>query len=157
MVRKLSWVILVAALGVLGGCATGPEESAYQGSLNSEQIGKMINYAMGMQGVPYVWGGNTPDEGFDCSGLVKNVYSEFGVPLPRTAAQMANALPPVPPNDLRAGDLLFFNTMRRHYSHVGLYLGDNRFLHASSRGGEVMISDLQLPYWQRTFEGVRRP
>jgi hypothetical protein len=114
-------------------------------------------YALGLIGVNYRFGGNTPDSGLDCSGLVRYVFQEVtGVTLPRTAKEMSTLGAKVGAGDLQPGDLVFFNTRRFAFSHVGIYLGDNRFVHAPSPGSEVMISQLSQSYWQKHFNGARR-
>jgi cell wall-associated NlpC family hydrolase len=114
-------------------------------------------YALGLIGVDYKFGGNTPQSGLDCSGLVRYVFQEVtGVTLPRTAKEMSSLGAKVGAEDLKPGDLVFFNTRRFQYSHVGIYLGDNRFIHAPSAGSEVEISRLSESYWQKHFNGARR-
>jgi cell wall-associated NlpC family hydrolase len=114
-------------------------------------------YALGMIGVDYRFGGNTPEDGLDCSGLVRYVFQEVtGVTLPRTSKEMSRLGAPVATADLRPGDLVFFNTRRFQFSHVGIYLGDNRFIHAPSQGSEVEIARLSESYWHRQFNGARR-
>ena len=114
-------------------------------------------FALGMIGVDYRFGGNTPDRGLDCSGLVRYVFQEVtGVTLPRTSKEMSRLGDKVALSDLAPGDLVFFNTRRFAFSHVGLYLGDNRFIHAPSTGGEVEVATLSQSYWQKHFDGARR-
>jgi cell wall-associated NlpC family hydrolase len=114
-------------------------------------------YALGLIGVDYRFGGESPDDGLDCSGLVRYVFQQVtGVTLPRTAKEMAKIGDTVATGDLKPGDLVFFNTRRFAFSHVGLYLGDNRFIHAPSRGSEVEIARLSDNYWQKHFNGARR-
>jgi cell wall-associated NlpC family hydrolase len=114
-------------------------------------------YAMGLIGVSYKFGGDAPDTGFDCSGLVRHVFEEVtGVSLPRTAKEMGTLGARVASSSLQPGDLVFFNTRRYAFSHVGIYLGDNRFVHAPSRGSDVQIASLDQPYWQKHFNGARR-
>lgn len=114
-------------------------------------------YALGLIGVDYRFGGETPDDGLDCSGLIRYVFQQVtGVTLPRTAKEMARIGDKVATDDLKPGDLVFFNTRRFAFSHVGLYLGDNRFIHAPSRGSEVEIARLSDGYWQKHFNGARR-
>ena len=118
----------------------------------------LIAYAASMQGKPYVSGGSSPALGFDCSGLVQHVFGTFHFDLPHSAASMAAALPPVPLNDIRAADLLFFNTQGSPFSHVGIYLGDGRFVHAPSpRTGRVVISAMSNTYWNGRLTAARRP
>ena len=114
-------------------------------------------YALGLIGVSYKFGGTTPDTGLDCSGFVRHVFEEVtGVSLPRTAKEMSTLGAKVAATHLQPGDLVFFNTRRFAYSHVGIYLGDNRFVHAPSRGGDVAIASFDQAYWQKHFNGARR-
>ena len=114
-------------------------------------------YALGLIGVHYKFGGTTPDTGLDCSGFVHHVFEEVtGVSLPRTAREMGALGAKVAATHLQPGDLVFFNTRRFAFSHVGIYLGDNRFVHAPSHGGEVAIASIDQAYWQKSFNGARR-
>ena len=114
-------------------------------------------YALGLIGVDYRFGGETPEGGVDCSGLVRYVFQQVtGVTLPRTAKELSRLGSNVASSDLAPGDLVFFNTRRLPFSHVGIYLGDNRFIHAPSTGSEVEISRLSENYWQKHFNGARR-
>ncbi|MEM5437172.1 C40 family peptidase [Paraburkholderia diazotrophica] len=113
--------------------------------------------AMGLVGVPYRWGGNTPDSGFDCSGLVHYVVQRAAsVNLPRTTADMSSRGESVEPDEIAPGDLIFFNTTGRPHSHVGIYVGKLRFVNAPSTGGTVRLDYLTNPYWARRFDGIRR-
>jgi cell wall-associated NlpC family hydrolase len=124
---------------------------------NLDTLG-LVAYAASMQGKPYRTAGDTPSEGFDCSGLVQHVFGRFDLYLPRDAASMADVLPPVSLSQVQAADLLFFNTQGRPYSHVGIYLGDGRFVHAPSpRTGRVIISAVDNQYWRQRVTGARRP
>jgi len=114
-------------------------------------------YALGLIGVDYRFGGETPESGVDCSGLVRYVFQQVtGVTLPRTSKELSRLGNNVASADLAPGDLVFFNTRRLPFSHVGIYLGDNRFIHAPSTGSEVEISRLSESYWQKHFNGARR-
>lgn len=114
-------------------------------------------YALGLIGVNYKFGGNTPEGGLDCSGLVRYVFQEVtGFTLPRTAKEMSTLGVRIQPAELQPGDLVFFNTRKFAFSHVGIYLGDNRFIHAPSRGSEVEIAHLSQAYWRKHFNGARR-
>ncbi|GGJ63873.1 cell wall-associated NlpC family hydrolase [Anoxybacillus voinovskiensis] len=104
-------------------------------------------------GVPYKWGGKTP-KGFDCSGFVTYVYQEFGVSLPRTAEEQYRRGKKVSKEELAVGDLVFFTTYKKTASHTGIYIGDDKFIHASDKG--VIISDLDESYWRKTYLGARR-
>ncbi len=114
-------------------------------------------FALGLIGVNYKWGGTTPETGLDCSGLVRYVFQQVtGVTLPRTAKEMSRVGDTVALDELKPGDLVFFNTRRFAFSHVGIYLGDNRFIHAPSRGREVEVATLDKSFWHKRFNGARR-
>jgi cell wall-associated NlpC family hydrolase len=115
-------------------------------------------YAMSLVGSPYRLGGTSPESGLDCSGFVGHVFREAaGVTLPRDSRAISEAAQPLAPDELQPGDLVFFNTLNRAFSHVGIYLGDDRFVHASSsRTGSVMVSNLKDRYWRERFDGARR-
>ncbi len=113
--------------------------------------------ALGLIGVRYKFGGETPERGLDCSGLVKYVFEHVtGVTLPRRAREQANVGEKVPLDELQPGDLVFFNTRRANYSHVGIYLGDNRFIHAPHQRSTVKVASIEGQYWKKRFNGARR-
>lgn len=113
--------------------------------------------AMSMIGIRYQYGGNVPESGLDCSGLVRYVFKQVtGAELPRTSEEISRVGQNVEPNELQPGDLVFYNTLRRGFSHVGIYLGDNRFIHAPSAGGKVRIERMDISYWKSRFNGARR-
>ena len=113
--------------------------------------------AMGFMGVPYVRGGNSAEGGFDCSGFVRAMYEQsLGLLLPRRANEQAAATEQIEKSELKPGDLVFFNTMRRAFSHVGIYVGDGKFIHAPRTGAQVRVEDMRASYWQRRFDGARR-
>lgn len=113
--------------------------------------------ALGFVGVPYRWGGVSPDSGFDCSGLIRYVYEQMtGRPLPYNAYGLAKVATAIDDNELQPGDLVFFNTLRVPFSHVGIYLGESRFLHAPSSGSNVRISNMNSSYWNSRYNGARR-
>lgn len=115
-------------------------------------------YAVSLVGTPYRFGGNAPQSGLDCSGFVGHVFRQTaGVNLPRDSRAISEAFQPLARSELQPGDLVFFNTLNRAYSHVGIYLGDGRFVHASSsRTGGVMVSSLDDRYWRERYDGARR-
>lgn len=119
---------------------------------------ELVVTAMGFLGVPYRRGGNSAETGgFDCSGFVKAIYEQtVGLVLPRRAEQQAAATQAVDKQDLQPGDLVFFNTMRRAFSHVGIYVGDGKFIHSPRPGAEVRVENMGASYWQRRFDGARR-
>ncbi|MHB1214599.1 MAG: C40 family peptidase [Thiobacillus sp.] len=115
-------------------------------------------YAASLVGSPYRLGGSSPETGFDCSGFVGHVFRQItGLMLPRDSHTISKATFPLTQIELQPGDLVFFNTLNRAFSHVGIYLGDDRFVHASSsRTGRVMVSNLNSRYWHEHFDGARR-
>jgi cell wall-associated NlpC family hydrolase len=115
-------------------------------------------YAVSLVGSPYRLGGASPDTGVDCSGFVGHVFRQTtGLQLPRDSRAISEATQPLAQDELQPGDLVFFNTLQRAFSHVGIYLGDDRFVHASSsRTGMVMVSSLKDRYWREHFDGARR-
>lgn len=117
----------------------------------------LVGNALGFLGVPYKRGGDSAATGFDCSGFVKTLYKDtIGLILPRKASQQAAATEKIEKSDLQPGDLVFFNTMRRAFSHVGIYIGDGKFIHAPKPGAEVRVDNLGQSYWTRHFDGARR-
>ena len=105
----------------------------------------------------YRYGGRSFSSGFDCSGLVAHVFkAAWGLDLPRTASAQSEYATPIDPDELRPGDLVFYNTLNRPYSHVGIYLGDGKFIHAPRSGARVRIESLGTRYWTRRFDGARR-
>ena len=117
----------------------------------------LVLNAMGMMGIPYRWGGATPEAGFDCSGFVQYVVKQaLGITLPRSSFDQVKLGQAVERDQLQAGDLVFFNTMRAPASHVGIYLGENRFIHAPTTGRTVEIVTFTDVYWQQRFTGARR-
>jgi cell wall-associated NlpC family hydrolase len=123
----------------------------------SARFKRLVEQAMTYLGTPYRRGGTTR-RGVDCSGLVGAVYGEQGLDLPRTAAQQFAEGVAVAASDLRPGDLVFFrDTYKRGISHVGIYIGDGRFLHAAGRRHGVIVSELSRPYYRIRYAGARRP
>lgn len=107
--------------------------------------------------VDYRYGGSSPEQGFDCSGLVAHVFLEaYGVRLPRTVQSQSELGMPVDLSELQPGDLVFYNTLGRPFSHVGIYLGDSRFVHAPKAGARVRVESLSTGFWARRFNGARR-
>lgn len=123
----------------------------------SEKASDLVLTAMGFLGVPYRRGGNTVETGFDCSGFVKAMFEQTaGLILPRKAEQQAAATQKIERADLQPGDLVFFNTLRRAFSHVGIYVGEGKFIHSPRSGSEVRVEDMGIAYWKRRFDGARR-
>ena len=119
----------------------------------------LVMQAMNFLGVPYRRGGNSAEQGLDCSGFTRLVFeNSIGLVLPRRADQQAQTagLQSVKREELKPGDLVFFNTMRRAFSHVGIYVGEGKFIHAPRTGGQVRVEDMRVAYWSKRFNGARR-
>lgn len=170
---RLSLSVLVISL--LAACSSAPQKSARSSSgmaitaprayapprgfpnFVDHSVGReeISIQAMSLVGVPYRWGGNTPDSGFDCSGLVRYVVDRAAsVNLPRTTADMSSVGESIEPDGIAPGDLIFFNTSGRPHSHVGIYVGKLRFVNAPSTGGTVRLDYLTNPYWAKRFDGI---
>ena len=121
------------------------------------KAGDVVVGALNMIGVRYRWGGESPDSGLDCSGFVRYVFQDtLGMALPRRAEEMSRVGEKVRVSDLKPGDLVFFNTMRRTFSHVGIYIGGNKFVHSPSTGSTIRVDDMEDGYWEKRFTGARR-
>ncbi len=162
----LATALLLAATGARAAPAAPaePEAAAEPRALISQVRDKasdMVLSAMNFLGVPYRRGGSSAESGFDCSGFTRHVFENtLGLVLPHRADQQAKdgALQKLGKKDeLRPGDLVFFNTMKRAFSHVGIYIGEGKFIHAPRSGAEVRIEDMRQAYWSRRFNGARRP
>uniref|UniRef100_UPI003340E04E C40 family peptidase n=1 Tax=Castellaniella defragrans TaxID=75697 RepID=UPI003340E04E len=117
----------------------------------------LVSTAMKFLGVKYRYGGGSPGEGFDCSGLVAYAAEKsLGLKLPRSAREMAHTGISVDREELRRGDLVFFNTRGHRNSHVGIYLGDHKFVHAPRTGAKVRVESMDLAYWRKRYNGARR-
>ncbi|WP_213295220.1 C40 family peptidase [Paraburkholderia sacchari] len=172
--RRLWLPLLIVVF--LAACSSTPQKTSRSGSSDSSanawrtkppgfpnfvdhSVGReeISIQAMSLVGIPYRWGGNTPDSGFDCSGLVKYVFARSAqVDLPRTTADISQRGEAIDPDEIAAGDLVFFNTTGRPHSHVGIYVGKLRFVNAPSTGGTVRLDYLTNPYWAKHFDGIRR-
>ena len=147
--------ILFAACLSLQACAQLPFKTV--GVPEPPERSALLLDAMGYIGTPYVRGGNTGASGLDSSGFVKAVFEQAeGITLPRSAYEQAHATVEIDRTDLQPGDLVFFNTLRRAFSHVGIYLGEGRFIHAPRPGAQVRIESMNGSYWRTRFNGARR-
>ena len=147
--------ILFAACLSLQACAQLPFKTV--GVPEPPERSALLLDAMGYIGTPYERGGNTGASGLDCSGFVKAVFEQAeGITLPRSAYEQAHATVEIYRADLQPGDLVFFNTLRRAFSHVGIYLGEGRFIHAPRPGAQVRIESMNGSYWRTRFNGARR-
>jgi len=150
-------------VSALAACAVHPPSPPEGGPgtatlpIQSDTATEVPFMALSLVGKPYAASGASPDTGFDCSGLVVYVYAQaLQVSLPRNTLDLARTGTPIEASELQPGDLVFYNTLRRPFSHVGIYVGDLRFVHAPSTGGAVRVEDMRLAYWTKRFDGARR-
>lgn len=183
--HNTKYLLLVATLA-LGGCASNAknesanstirtERNTYLSQTKADPLGAYLTKyqypsssnpgisralattALNFIGIKYRMGGETPNTGFDCSGLV--IYAaekSLGLKLPRSAAEIAHEGESVRRNELKTGDLVFFNTLGRRNSHVGIYLGNQKFVHSPRAGKTVRIESMDLAYWKKRYNGARR-
>lgn len=113
--------------------------------------------ALSLTGIKYKYGGNSPETGFDCSGFVRYVFQQAAsMTLPHNTRALSRLGQSIPVEQLQPGDLVFFNTLKATFSHVGIYVGDNRFIHAPSAGGTINVVNMNDSYWAKRFNGARR-
>nr|WP_246189337.1 C40 family peptidase [Pseudoxanthomonas kalamensis] len=159
-------ILLFGTLLVLAGCGSDkpvvrspPPGSAWPvvSAKDPAAANSVLMRALGLVGTPYRWGGNTPESGFDCSGLVTYVYRDMlDLRLPRTSRDLAQVQgPKISPGKLAPADLVFFGS-RGNVTHVGIYVGEGRFVHAPSSGGTVRLDHLDGAYWRDHYSGARR-
>jgi len=149
--------VLALLIATIAGCAGSPETPDQRPVVRAsdETARKALDYAREMVGKPYKFAGNSPS-GFDCSGLVNYSYGKAGVRMPRDTRSQRQSTVVVSARNLRAGDLLFFDQEGSKASHVGLYIGDGRFVHAPSTGGKVRVDSLKADFWKKHFVDARR-
>lgn len=134
-----------------------PEPKEETESVWHETVQEILMNALSLTGIKYRYGGSSPNTGFDCSGFVRYVFSEAAsIALPHNARAISQIGRIISPEELQPGDLVFYNTMKSAFSHVGIYLGDNRFIHAPSSGGGIHVVDMTDAYWAKRFNGARR-
>lgn len=122
-----------------------------------EHTKELLTNAVKLSGIRYRYGGGSPETGFDCSGFVRYVYAQaINLNLPHSARAISQIGNSIAKHELQPGDLVFFNTLKSAFSHVGIYLGNNRFIHAPSSGGSVRVEDMQQTYWKTRFNGAQR-
>jgi cell wall-associated NlpC family hydrolase len=165
--RNAERLLIVLTCFYFCGVSAAGEMSSDQGKITSsisekpQTIGnrasELAMQAMGMLGINYKRGGKTPEDGMDCSGMVGYVFKEaWGTTLPRTSVEISKIGETVKTQDLQSGDLVFFNTLKRGFSHVGIYLGEHKFIHSPAAGGQVRIESMDINYWKKRFNGARR-
>ena len=159
LLQRLAFLLALAAAVAMPATAAANESTEQLGFLEryTNTAQDLILKGLEMVGVSYRRGGTDPESGLDCSGFVQLVFREsIGMILPRTSREMSQLGDRVDRKELKPGDLVFFNTMRRAFSHVGIYLGEGRFLHAPRPGGEVRVEDMRSSYWVTRYNGARR-
>jgi cell wall-associated NlpC family hydrolase len=162
-VRVYTLLISCLISALLAACGTsGSRPSASTGTIAqasrpvSEKGNEVVLYAMSLLDTGYRFGGKNPEAGLDCSGMVSYIYGQAaGVKVQGSAADIARNGRPILRDELRPGDLVFFNTLNRSYSHVGIYIGETRFIHAPSSNGKVRIDRLNDSYYAQRFEAAR--
>ena len=133
------------------------EQRSESGQSQRHGVADMVSHAIGFLGVPYRLGGNDFESGFDCSGFVRAIVAQtMRLLLPRQAEQQAAATTEIAASELQPGDLVFFDTLQRTYSHVGIYLGAGRFIHSPKAGAQIRVEDMSKSYWTQRFNGARR-
>lgn len=163
--KNLFSAIMLSATALLGAVSPSvfaepmrpgvDETSFFERYTNGAQ--ELVLKGLELVGIGYKFGGTNPDIGLDCSGFVQVVFRDsLGKLLPRTAIEQSNIGKPISANELKPGDLVFFNTMRRAFSHVGIYLGNNQFMHAPRTGAEIRVEDMSKSYWVSRYNGARR-
>ena len=159
-VTSLLSAAIIALTGIGGAHASDQQALSDEPSLLERYTSgakDLVLKGLELVGIHYRFGGTDPDSGLDCSGFVQLVFKDaIGKLLPRTAKEQSEIGNVVDKNELKPGDLVFFNTMRRAFSHVGIYLGDNRFLHAPRTGAEIRVEDMSQSYWVKRYNGARR-
>lgn len=145
-----------AAPGNDGDPTSKPADAPHASAPGEGAVGDMILQAVSLMGIAYRFGGTTPVNGFDCSGFIRYIFQSTGLNLPRSAAEQAQVGRPVSRDELKPGDVLFFNTRGFNYSHNGLYLGNGRFIHAPRTGKNIEITSLNAEYWNKRYNGARR-
>ena len=165
-IESMKLTAALITLSLLAACAhqaprESPAETPYDAAGVIERDAgprsELLLRALGLVGVRYRYGGHSPETGFDCSGLVQYLFNEvLGVALPRRAQDMSRVGDSIGRDELHPGDLVFFNTLREPYSHVGIYLGDGKFVHAPKTGSTVRVESMKAAYWTQRFNGARR-
>ena len=144
-------ILLILLLGACQSTRSG------QLSQSDADMNELTEYALSLTGTPYKYGGTSPDTGFDCSGFVGHVFKEkLGETLPRSSEAISRLGVAQQSGLLKPGDLVFYNTLNKTYSHVGIYLGNGQFVHSPSKGKSVGIVNMSEPYWKKRYNGARR-
>ncbi|HCJ51553.1 MAG TPA: peptidase C40 [Gallionella sp.] len=152
-------LLILLLLSLLGACSTTRHDAVVHSAPDNEEarMNSLAIYAMSLSDTPYQYGGNSRENGFDCSGFVQFVFqNSLGLKLPRTSAEMSRTGTPLQSHQLKPGDLVFFNTTRSQFSHVGIFIGENRFVHSPRTGKAITIASMDDGYWRARYDGARR-
>lgn len=153
-------LLALTMLLLLSACSTPRHDTASLPPAppsDESRMNSLAIYAMSLSDTPYRYGGANPENGFDCSGFVQFVFqNSLGMKLPRTSAEMSRVGIPLEIGELRPGDLVFFNTRKSRFSHVGIFIGENRFVHSPKTGKAISIASLDDRYWRSRYDGARR-
>lgn len=150
-------IFLICVLVLLSACGSAPQRSAPQTAIADDKMNDVVMYAISLADTPYRYGGATPQNGFDCSGYVGHVFRHtLGLALPRTSVEISRVGSPLDTDQLRPGDLVFYNTRRSAYSHVGIFIGEGKFVHAPKSGKRIRTEQMNEKYWVSRYNGARR-
>jgi cell wall-associated NlpC family hydrolase len=148
--QRLCLILLILMLGACATPSPPPEP------VSSAPMNEVALYALSLSDTPYRYGGAS-DSGFDCSGFVQYVYlNTLNIKLPRTSIEMSRVSADLNADQLRPGDLVFFNTRQQPFSHVGIYVGEERFVHSPSSGKAIIVTSMRDKYWRTRYDGARR-
>jgi cell wall-associated NlpC family hydrolase len=137
--------------------AAEPAQESNAPAIEHNTMSNLISYAKTLLNTPYKFGGNSPESGFDCSGFVRYVYKKsVGWLLPHSSSEISHEGEKLQASDLAPGDLVFYNTRHKPFSHVGIYIGDNKFIHSPSEGRSIEVINMREKYWRTRYNGARR-
>jgi cell wall-associated NlpC family hydrolase len=146
------------SLVLLTACSSAPvRQQGVQYNISDDQMNELVMYAVSLADTPYHYGGNSASSGFDCSGFVGHVFHHaLNVSMPRTSRDISRLGKPISQSELSPGDLVFYNTQNASFSHVGIYVGDGKFVHSPRSGESVRTEQMQMRYWLTRYDGARR-
>jgi len=150
-------ILLITLFALLSACSSSPQRPNSSVTDSDEKMNELVMYAVSLADTPYQYGGKSPDDGFDCSGFVDHVFHHsLGIKLPRTSHELSHIGISVNKDQLRPGDLVFYNTQHSLYSHVGIYVGEDKFVHAPKTGSHIRVERMNERYWLSRYNGARR-
>jgi cell wall-associated NlpC family hydrolase len=158
--QKFPFLLLLLLFSACSSTPARTSHASHQAATDMDADADMNDvavYALSLSDTPYRYGGNTPESGFDCSGFVRHVFKHtLGMSLPRTSHEMSLLGEAEKSTRLQPGDLVFYNTMHKNYSHVGIYLGEGKFVHSPRAGSSVRVENMHEDYWVTRYNGARR-